>query len=176
MIATPAGPSRRPKRSCQRRSRSGAHQFAAPSSLSTLSSEVATATRTTATTSAAAEAMAAPPAAQLRLMVTGAAAIFARVAPVLEVVRSVAAVDPEIAEMWRANLDQRRTVIQAFAASLVAKTPLRGDISARRAADIALATLSPEVYHLLVHESGWSTEDWTEWAADALVRQLLPSS
>ncbi len=121
-----------------------------------------------------AEAMAAPPAEQLRLMVAGAGTIFARVADILEVVRSAAAVDPEIAEMWQVNLDQRRTVMTAFAERLVAKTELRGGIDAERAADIALATLSPEVYHLLVHQRGWSAREWTDWAADALVRQFLP--
>jgi AcrR family transcriptional regulator len=121
-----------------------------------------------------AEAMAAGPLDQIRMQVAAAAAILARVVPVLDVVRSAAAADPEIAELWRTDVDQRHTVLTAFAGALAAKTTLLEGINAARAADIMLAVLSPETYHLLVHQRGWSGEAWQEWAADALVRQLLP--
>lgn len=39
----------------------------------------------------------------------------ARIVPVLEVVRSAAAVDPEIAELWRTNIAQRHIVLTVFA-------------------------------------------------------------
>ncbi|MFD8528939.1 TetR/AcrR family transcriptional regulator [Streptosporangium canum] len=121
-----------------------------------------------------AEAMAASPAGQLRMLAAATARIHDRVVPILEVVRSAAAIDPEIAELWQTNIAQRHTVLTAFAGALAAKADLRAGINAARAADISLAVLSPETYHLLVRERGWSVEDWREWAEDALIRQLLP--
>lgn len=118
-----------------------------------------------------AEALAAPPTELIELLVAGTARIHARVVPVLEVVRSAAAVDPDIAGLWRTNIAQRHTVLTVFAGALAAKAALRANPA--RAAEIMLATLAPECYHLLVHERGWSRDDWERWAADSLVRQLL---
>ncbi|MPZ81595.1 MAG: TetR family transcriptional regulator [Actinophytocola sp.] len=119
------------------------------------------------------EAMAAPPADQLRRMVAMTAQVHARVVPLLEVLRAAAAVDPGVADLWRTNIAQRHTVQVAFAAALAAKGALRPGLSAGRAADIALAVLSPETYHLLVHERAWPRADWADWATDALTRQLI---
>ncbi|MFC9895391.1 TetR/AcrR family transcriptional regulator [Nocardia sp. NPDC127579] len=119
-------------------------------------------------------ALAAAPADQIRLQVDAAATIFGRVSPLLEVIRSAAATDPELAELWQTNLTQRRAVQLRLATALTEKTALRNGLPAERAADISLAVLAPETYHLLVHERGWTTADWTAWAADALIRQLLP--
>lgn len=121
-----------------------------------------------------AEAMAAPPADQLRRMAAAAMDIHSRVEPLAEVMRTAAATDAEIAALWQTNIQQRHTVLSAFAAALVSKTPLRAGLDADRAADIALALLAPEVWHLLVEERGWAPADWRDWAADALIRQLLP--
>ncbi|WP_378733807.1 helix-turn-helix domain-containing protein [Nocardia brasiliensis] len=121
-----------------------------------------------------AEAVAAAPAEQIRQQVAAAATIFARASPLLEVIRSAAATDPELAELWRTNIAQRHTVQLRLAEALAAKTPLRRGIDAARAADIALAVLAPETYHLLVHERGWSADEWADWAADSLAVQLLP--
>ena len=95
--------------------------------------------------------------------------------PLLEVIRSAAANDPELAELWETNIAQRHLVQLRLAEALAAKTPLRGGITAARTADIALATLAPETYRLLVHERGWTEAEWESWATDALTLQLLPS-
>ncbi|MBL1080184.1 TetR/AcrR family transcriptional regulator [Nocardia sp. 2] len=121
-----------------------------------------------------AAAVAAPPAEQIRLQVDAAATIFARVSPLLEVIRSAAATDPELAELWETNIAQRHLVQFRLAEALAAKTPLREGITAARAADIALATLAPETYRLLVTERGWSAAEWASWATRALTLQLLP--
>lgn len=122
-----------------------------------------------------AAAVAAAPAEQIRLQVDAAATIYARVSPLLEVIRSAAATDPELAELWETNIAQRHLVQLRLAEALTAKTPLRGGVTAARAADITLATLAPETYRLLVHERGWTDAEWASWATDALTLQLLPS-
>ncbi|MET9774351.1 helix-turn-helix domain-containing protein [Streptomyces sp. NPDC006367] len=117
------------------------------------------------------------PVAQLSLQATGARAVLERAASVLEVVHAAAAADREIAELWQLNRRQRHTVQLAFAEALVTKAggALRDGHDAVSAADIALAVLGPETYGLLVTGRGWTPARWEHWAADALVRQLLPT-
>ncbi|WP_068065393.1 TetR/AcrR family transcriptional regulator [Nocardia xishanensis] len=122
-----------------------------------------------------AAAVAAAPAEQIRLQVAAAATIYTRVSPLLEVVRSAATTDPELAELWQTNITQRHLVQLRLAEALAAKTPLRHGITAARAADIAFAVLAPETYRLLVHDRGWTGDEWQSWATDALTLQLLPS-
>ncbi|MFI2433185.1 TetR/AcrR family transcriptional regulator [Streptomyces sp. NPDC018693] len=116
------------------------------------------------------------PAAQLARQAAGARRILERAAPVLEVVRGAATADPELAELWRNNQEQRHTVQLRFAEALTAKAggALRDGHDSASAADIALTVLGPETYGLLVTARGWSPARWERWAADALVRQLLP--
>ncbi|WP_231626336.1 TetR/AcrR family transcriptional regulator [Streptomyces apocyni] len=116
------------------------------------------------------------PAAQLARQATGARVILRRAAPVLEVVQGAAAADPELAALWRTNQEQRHTVQLRFAQALVAKAGgrLRDGHDAASAADIALTVLGPETYGLLVNTRGWTPARWERWAADTLVRQLLP--
>ncbi|MFK0252648.1 TetR/AcrR family transcriptional regulator [Streptomyces sp. NPDC090445] len=116
------------------------------------------------------------PAAQLALQAAGARHILERAAPVLEVVRGAATADPELAELWRLNHEQRHAVQLRFAQALYEKAggSLRHGHDSAAAADIALTVLGPETYDLLVTRRGWTPARWEEWAADALVRQLLP--
>ncbi|GAA1599524.1 hypothetical protein GCM10009731_60580 [Streptomyces globosus] len=116
------------------------------------------------------------PAAQLVLQAAGARRVLERAAPILEAVRGAAAADPELAVLWQANLDQRHAVQHRFASALAAKARggLRDGHDADSAADAALALLGPETYGLLVKRRGWTPDRWERWAADSLVRQLLP--
>ncbi|WP_262504928.1 hypothetical protein [Streptomyces sp. TRM68367] len=90
--------------------------------------------------------------------------------------RVCVAATPELAELWRTNTEQRHTVQLRFAEALVTKTdgPLRDGHDAASAADVALTILGPETYALLTTGRGWPPSRWEQWAADALVRQLLP--
>ncbi|MER6408288.1 helix-turn-helix domain-containing protein [Streptomyces viridosporus] len=110
---------------------------------------------------------------QIALQAAGARRILERSAPVLDVVRAATA-DPEIAELWRTNTEQRYAVQLRFAQALASKGALRHGHDAQSAADVALAVLGPESYSLLVTHRGWSPARWEEWAADSLTRQLLP--
>jgi hypothetical protein len=113
------------------------------------------------------------PLGQLRRQVAGAADIYLRAAPLLDVVRSAATTDPDLAEVWATNLQQRLTVLRVFAEALTRKTALRDELTAEAAADIALALLSPETYNLLVNDRGWTHRRWQDWAADVLVDRRL---
>lgn len=105
---------------------------------------------------------------QIRRQVDGAGEILRRAAPLLDAVRNAAA-DPELADVWAANIEQRRAVQHVFAEALAAKAQLRTST----AADVAVAVLAPETYLLMVGRLGWSHDDWRAWAADCLIRTLL---
>ena len=119
------------------------------------------------------DALAVPdPVEQTRRQVAGAGDIYRRAAPLLDVVRSAATADTDLAEVWATNIEQRRTVHHVFTGALARKTPLRDGITVEVATDIALALLSPETYNLLVTNRGWTHTHWQTWASDALLRQL----
>ncbi|MEV5326676.1 TetR family transcriptional regulator [Nonomuraea sp. NPDC052634] len=119
------------------------------------------------------EAIADPdPLGQLRRQVAGAGDIYLRAATLLDVVRSAATADPDLAAVWSTNLRQRLTVLRVFAEALARKTPLRDGLTSELAADVALTVLSPETYNLLVRDRGWSHARWRDWALDALVGML----
>jgi AcrR family transcriptional regulator len=50
---------------------------------------------------------------------------------------------------------------------------LRTGLSARDAADIVHALMSPEVYRLLVTDRGWTADRYQQWMAATLAQQLL---
>ncbi|MEV0819891.1 TetR/AcrR family transcriptional regulator [Nonomuraea rubra] len=112
------------------------------------------------------------PCGQLRRQAAGAGDIYLRAAPLLDVVRSAAPTDPDLSELWSANLRQRLTVQLAFAHALASKTRLRDDLTPETAADIALAILSPETYNLLAGERKWPHAAWQAWAERALISML----
>ncbi|MGV9306019.1 TetR/AcrR family transcriptional regulator [Nonomuraea sp. NPDC003727] len=109
---------------------------------------------------------------QLRGQVAGAGDIYLRAAALLDVVRSAATTDPDLAEVWSANIQQRLAVQRVFVEALARKTPLPQGLTADEAADVAMALLSPETYNLLVRERGWEHARWQEWAVTALTGLL----
>ena len=116
---------------------------------------------------------AADPAQQIRFSAAGATVFFARAAALLNVARSAASTDREIAEAWRANVARRRLAHIRLAEALAAKHGLRPGLAIGTAADISHTLLSPEVYLALVSEGSWTNGQWRDWVADSLAQQLL---
>jgi AcrR family transcriptional regulator len=111
------------------------------------------------------------PVAQLRTQAQLAREVWERLAPVLEVVSGAATADPDIADLWQTNINQRTTVQQRLCDALASKARLRHDT--QTAVDIAVALQGPELYQLFVGRRGWSPEKYGQWLADALIGQLL---
>lgn len=97
---------------------------------------------------------------QLRIQVHHARLILERGADVLLAVRAGASADPEVADLWRTNLEQRRTVQRHLMDALASKSDDTDPVSAT---DVALALLSPETYTHLVRDSGWTPERYEGW-------------
>lgn len=109
---------------------------------------------------------------QIELFANFISAISTHLRPVFEILRTAAAVEPEMAatfeQMNRFRLQNMRTYARWFAA----RGPLR--VSTRRAGEVIWALTSPDVARMLCDELGWSEAQHASWLADSLTRTLLP--
>lgn len=92
-----------------------------------------------------------------------------RTAPVAKVLREAASSDGEIAEMLRAARQRQRLDVEAAAELIMGRAPT---VIER---DGLWAITSPEVYLLLVEESGWTLDQYEGWVAEMLER-VVPRS
>lgn len=92
-----------------------------------------------------------------------------RTAPVAKLLREAAPADAEIAEMLRETRDRQRVDL-ARALELILDRP---PTAAERDGTWAIA--SPEVYLLLVEETGWTPEQYEAWS-EATLDRVIPRS
>lgn len=111
-------------------------------------------------------------ASQLRAHVHGTREILGRVAPIMPLIETAAATDPEIAAQWPDGPDPRYTVQYAAAEALARKPDIRPGLSTEMAADLLFGLLSPQLYLIFVRDRDWSPDTWEEWARAALTSQL----
>jgi AcrR family transcriptional regulator len=97
------------------------------------------------------------------------AAVQGRTAPVAKLLRQAAASDEEIAEMLRSTRERQRRDVALAVELIVGRPPT----SLER--DGVWAIASPEVYLLLVEESGWTPEQYEAWVAETLERVIARS-
>lgn len=91
---------------------------------------------------------------------------------VYRVLVAAASSDPVAADLL-ADIQQQRSQGQRQIARALARTgSLRDGIREREAADLVHALMSPEIYRLLVVDSGWPTERFQRWLATTVVQQL----
>jgi AcrR family transcriptional regulator len=100
-------------------------------------------------------------------------AIFARIAPIMNIVRDAVGADPEMAAQWQTNQQQRFTAHRALAQQLADKQALRPGLSLQEAADILFTLVSLEVYLLLTAERGWTPAHWERWITSTLIDAIL---
>jgi len=113
------------------------------------------------------------PARQLEIQIKATASTYRRIASLLNVLHRASDTDPAIAELWHTNQQQRRTLQRELVTSLRRKGDLPPKIRTGQATDISYALLSPELFHLLVTERGWSIAEWERWTLRLLRHELL---
>jgi AcrR family transcriptional regulator len=96
-----------------------------------------------------------------------------RLAPLFQVLQDAAALDPDLQALWRQISKRRAANMRLFVRDLAATGSLRPDINEQTAADIVWSMNSPEYYILLVHQRGWSDEQFESWLVDAWSKLLL---
>lgn len=96
-----------------------------------------------------------------------------RVAPIYEAMHGAAGADPEARALWDAMRKERRGGAAGFVGFVVARDALRSHLDRKRAGDVVWTLIDPGVYHLLVHDMGWTPAQFQSWLADTLRAQLL---
>jgi AcrR family transcriptional regulator len=99
-------------------------------------------------------------------VVTG---VHTRTAPVAKLLRQAAPGDAEIAEMLQSTRERQREDVASAFELVLGRAPTPAE------RDGVWAVTSPEVYLLLVEESGWAPEQYEAWMAETLDR-VLPRS
>jgi AcrR family transcriptional regulator len=110
---------------------------------------------------------------QLRLAARASRVVKVRIGAVLEVVRSAAPIDPDIAELWSRIQTEFHANQRVIVESLNARNALRPGLDVDRATDILWTLNHPSVWQLLTDERGWAPEQWEEWFAETACSQLL---
>jgi len=109
---------------------------------------------------------------QIELFARDMAAMSARVRPVFEILRTAAAVEPDMAATYAEMEGYRIRNMGQAAEWIAAHGPLRCPVE--RAAEIIWALTSPDVARLLCDQRGWTVEQHADWLADTLARTILP--
>ena len=98
-----------------------------------------------------------------------------RVAPVMLLVRTAAAGDPEAAAVWGQMVDERLARMTGHARGLADGGHLRPGVTVEEARDVLWLYSAPELYELLVVQRGWSPERFGAWVGETYVHALLPA-
>ena len=110
---------------------------------------------------------------QLRLAARNACRVKLRIAGVLEVIRSAAPIDPDIAALWRRIQTEFHANQRVIVESLDDKNALVPGLEIDRATDILWTLNHPNTWHLLVEERRWAPQQFEQWFADTACSQLL---
>ena len=89
-----------------------------------------------------------------------------RTAPYAQVIREAAPGDPAIAEVLDATRARQRQDVETGLALLIGRAPTAVET------DELWALLSPELYLLLVHATGWTPDAYETWMATLLERTV----
>lgn len=111
---------------------------------------------------------------QIALLCAGMVEQLERIRPVDDMLRSAAAVDPQVAALREdIQVRQRRQAMMAVAGWVADRGPLRGSMPVDRAAAILWTLTSPEVHRMLRVVWGWTPEAYQEWLRTTLESSLL---
>ena len=110
---------------------------------------------------------------QLRLAARNACRVKLRIAGVLEVIRSAAPIDPDIAALWRRIQTEFHANQRVIVESIDDKNALVPGLELDRATDILWTLNHPNTWQLLVEERRWTPQQFEHWFADTACSQLL---
>lgn len=110
---------------------------------------------------------------KLRLVAAQARRVKTRSGALLEMIRTAASADPEIAGLWRSIEAKLLDVQRAIVEQLHASGSLATSLDVTRATDILWTLNHPTVWQLLVPGRGWTGEEYEQWLGDAFCSQLL---
>ena len=110
---------------------------------------------------------------QIELFAQDITAILSRVAPLMDVARTAAGTEPEMARLYSRFHQGRRTNLEWFAATLLQNGPLKGGLDAGEAGTILWRLASPELFLLINRVEKCASPAYAQWLADSLRNLLL---
>lgn len=110
----------------------------------------------------------ADPLRQLGLVVEFNQRLFSRGLDVLEILKGAGTAEPHLAAVWREGEQRRRQGQAPLVRGWAAQGSLRPGLGVKGAADILWTLTGPDVYRLLVVESGWSGKRYARWLRETL--------
>jgi AcrR family transcriptional regulator len=113
------------------------------------------------------------PVEKLRLLAAQSRRVKTATGALLEVIRTAAATDPEIAALWEEIQAKLLRVQRAVVDQLDAVGALRPALEVEDAADVLWTLNHPSVWHLLVRERRWSPARYEQWFHESCCLQLL---
>jgi AcrR family transcriptional regulator len=96
-----------------------------------------------------------------------------RISPILLLVRTAAATDPEMRDLAKTISEERLRRMTRNARTLVDGGHARKGITLEHAAELLWTYTAPGLYELLVLDRGWSVERYARFVVDALIAALL---
>ncbi|WP_433346327.1 TetR/AcrR family transcriptional regulator [Micromonospora sp. CA-111912] len=94
--------------------------------------------------------------------------VHTRQAQMMLALAGAATADPDAAEIWRKNSDERRRGMAMFAAELVGTGALRPDLDVEQVADILWLAQDVRNFDWLVRQRGWPLEQYQRWYVDTV--------
>jgi AcrR family transcriptional regulator len=113
------------------------------------------------------------PVRKLRLVAAQSRRVKSSSGALLEVIRTAAVTDPEIAALWSDIEAKLLFVQQAIVAQLDETNSLAPGLTTRHATDVLWTLNHPTVWHLLARERRWSPTRYETWLHDAFCLHLL---
>ncbi len=110
---------------------------------------------------------------QLRLNMRNSMQVKRRAGAILEVIRSAASADADIAALWARIQSEFRDNQRAVVQSISDRGALAPGLDVAAATDILWALNHPALYTLLTRERRWTLERYQRWVGDLLASQLL---
>lgn len=117
----------------------------------------------------------ADPAEALRIFIRGAAPLFARAAPISEVLRAAALTDEEVGRTHEHHEALRYSAYRQIVEMLARRGHLRNGLDIDSATDVFFTLVGDTVYFLLTTERGWSEQRVVDWLCASLPTLLLDS-
>lgn len=111
---------------------------------------------------------------QLHLLAQFSRQTLQRTDQIHRILRTASAVDPNAADLERADELRRHTSQRAYIDALLANGPLRDGLTPEVATDTYAALASPTTYAFFVHQLGRPPEFFEQWLGDSLEQLLLP--
>lgn len=110
---------------------------------------------------------------RLRLNARNSATGKQRISAILEVIRTAAAADPDVAALWERIEGDYHTNQRRIVERLHEGAHLKPGLDVPEATDILWAINHPNTWQLLVVGRGWSPDQYERWTGDLAVAQLL---